>query len=185
MNPNDFIRNIVTDTKIKLSDEFDRNFERKAFFDKKWPATKLRNTKGSLMVRSGNLRRSIQSPKTSNTGIIWTSSLPYSNIHNKGGEIVVTEKMKRFFWAMYYKTSGALTRIKSGELSSNQRNMRIKSEAEQWKALALQKVGAKMKIEKRQYLGHHPQIDKFLKEIVDKNIKDLNDDWKHNYLINR
>jgi hypothetical protein len=27
----------------------------------------------------------------------------YTQIHNEGGEIVVTEKMKAFFWAKYYE----------------------------------------------------------------------------------
>lgn len=185
MQPNDFVKRLVTDTKIKLSEEFDRNFERKAFFDKKWSPTKLHNNRGSLMVRSGMLRRSIRSPKTTTRGITWSSSQPQAKILNEGGEIVVTEKMKKFFWAMYYKSSGGLTKTKTGRVAATQKNQRLSGEASQWKALALQKVGSRMKIEQRQYLGHHPQIDKFLKEIIDRNFRDLNDDFKHNFLLYR
>ena len=36
MQPRDFLKQVMTDTKVKLSEEFDSNFERKAFFDKRW-----------------------------------------------------------------------------------------------------------------------------------------------------
>src|SRR5690606_38490895 len=102
------IKNFIKDIEVDLNDEFDRNFERKAFFDKPWSQTKLSNSRGSLMMRSGNLRNSISS-KISDNSITWTSSLPYASIHNEGGEITVTQKMKAFFWAMYYKSAGAIS----------------------------------------------------------------------------
>ncbi|PIF44909.1 hypothetical protein CLU96_1907 [Chryseobacterium sp. 52] len=185
MQPKDFLKQVMTDTKVKLSEEFDKNFERKAFFDKKWADAKLKNNRGSLMVRSGMLRRSIRGPKMLTNSINWSSSQPQAKMLNEGGYVVVTEKMKRFFWAMYYKSSGGLTKIKSGELASNQRNQRLSGEAAQWKALALQKVGSRMKIEQRQFLGHHPQVDKFIKEIVDRNFRELNNDFSHNFLLYR
>ncbi len=98
-------------------------------------------------------------------------------ICNNGGKIKVTEKMKRFFWAMYYKTSGALSRTKSGAISNNKRNKRLSDEASQWKALALQKTGKLMTVEQRQFIGHHPQVDKFVKEIINKNFDDFNTDF--------
>lgn len=106
MKPEEFLQNTLTDIKVKLTEVFDKNFERKAFFNEKWKNTKLRNNRGSLMIRSGKLRAAIQS-KLTPTGIQFTSSMPYAEIHNKGGEITVTAKMKRFFWAMYYKALGA------------------------------------------------------------------------------
>ena len=35
MTPKDFLKQTLTDIKVKLGEEFDRNFERKAFFDEK------------------------------------------------------------------------------------------------------------------------------------------------------
>lgn len=186
MQPRDFLKQVMTDTKVKLSEEFDRNFERKAFFDKRWPATKLKNNRGSLMARTNMLRRSIRSPKTLTNSITWSSSQPQAKILNEGGYVVVTEKMKRFFWAMYYKASGAQNfDVKKRTASNKNRNQRLTTEAAQWKALALQKVGSRMKIEQRQYLGHHPNIDRFIKEIIDRNFTELNNDFSHNFLINR
>lgn len=176
MTEKEFLKHIITDVKVKLSSEFDKNFERKAFFDKKWKTTKLMNRRGSLMVRSGKLRRG-NIAKENYNGINWSNSMPHADLHNNGGKIKVTDKMKRFFWAMYYKTSGALTKTKSGAISNNKRNRRMSDEASQWKALALQKTGKLMTIEQRQFIGNHPQVEKFVKEIINKNFDDFNADF--------
>lgn len=165
MSLDNFLKNVLTDVRIELTEEFDRNFERKAFFDKAWKGSKLVNKRGSLMARTNNLRRSIRSRQGSND-INWSSSLPYASIHNDGGQMVVTDKMKRFFWAMYYKASGA------GK-GKGERATRLTIEAEQWKALALQKTGAVMNIEKRQFIGDHPQVRTSVERIVDLNFKEL------------
>lgn len=167
MNPKEFNKNILSDIRVDLTEEFDRNFERKGFFTNKWRGTNLPNRRGSLMMRTGNLRRSIRSKQTSNE-INWSSSLPYASINNEGGEIVITDKMKRFFWAMYYKASGAAK-------GKGERAQRLSAEAQQWKNLALQKVGAKMKIEKRQFIGDHPIVRQRIEDIVDKNMLELKD----------
>lgn len=166
MNPNDFIKNIISDLRVDLTEEFDRNFERKGFFDKKWRGTNLPNQRGSLLMRSGKLRRSIVSKQTK-TQVIWSSSLPYASINNNGGEIVVTDKMKSFFWAMAYKAGMAAGKGKS------ERSKRFSAEAQQWRNLALQKVGAKMKIEQRQFIGDHPIVRQRIEDVVGVNFKEL------------
>lgn len=173
MTPKDFFKQTLTDIKVKLGEEFDRNFERKAFFDEKWPATKLTYHRGSLMMRTGRLRKSLLSPKVTSNGIIWSSSLPYADIHNNGGEIRVTPQMHKFFWAKYYQTSSATTKKKNGEASSSARNRKLSIEAEQWKALALKPIGSIIKIEKRQFIGSHPQVDKHIKEVINHNFEEL------------
>ncbi len=149
MNPNDFLKKILQDVKVDASQHFDRNFERKAFFNQKWPASRMQNNRGSLMMRTGALRRSIRSNIQGNQ-IVWKSSLPYGSLHNEGGEIIVTDKMKRFFWAMFYKSDGAITMKREGsgnvKMRNTERNRKLSSEAEQWKAMALQKTGKKMKV---------------------------------------
>ncbi len=173
MTPKDFLKQTLTDIKVKLGEEFDRNFERKAFFDEKWPATKLTYHRGSLMMRTGRLRKSLLSPKVTSNGIIWSSSLPYADIHNNGGEIRVTPQMRKFFWAKYYQTSSATTKKKNGEASSSARNRKLSIEAEQWKVLALKPIGSIIKIEKRQFIGSHPQVDKHIKEVINHNFGEL------------
>jgi len=168
----DFIKNILSDVRIELTDEFDKNFERKAFFDKPWENTKIPNRKGSLMMRTGKTRRSVRSKQTNNE-INWSSSLPHASLMNEGGEIIVTEKMKRFFWAMFYKANGAVTKTAKGDTRNNQRNKKLSEEAATWKALALQKVGAKMKVKQRQFIGDHPQVRQCIDQVVDRNMKEL------------
>lgn len=176
MNPKDFIKNILSDVRVDLNEEFDRNFERKGFFDKKWRGTNLPNQRGSLMMRSGKLRRSIMSKQNGNS-VSWSSSLPYASIHNEGGEIVVTAKMKSFFWAMFYKADGAITmkRTASKEvvMRETKRNKSLSSEAQQWKNLALMKVGSKMKIEQRQFIGDHPVVRQRIEDVIGINMKEL------------
>jgi phage gpG-like protein len=168
MNPKDFLNEILKDVEIDLTQEFDRNFERKAFFNKKWPQVKHANSRGSLLMRTGRLRRSVKSGRTA--GLIrWSSNLPYASIHNEGGEITVTSKMKSFFWAMFYKSSKAI-----GKKSKSKRAVKLSGEASKWKALALLKIGTKLKIEQRQFIGWHPEVDRRIKKVVNYNVQQLN-----------
>jgi phage gpG-like protein len=117
------------------------------------------------MLRTGAGRRSIKST-IEGEAIVWQSSLPYMALHNEGGEITVTPKMLKFFWAMYYKASNAVTKTKKGKVSNTQRNRKLTTESAIWKNLALMKVGSKIKIPKRQFIGNHPQVDASVKPVV-------------------
>lgn len=163
MKPNQIIELFIQDVAVELTDEFDRNFERKAFFDEAWPAEKLANSRGSLMTRTGTLRQSINHTVL-NDIITWQSSLPYASIHNTGGEIKVTQNMKKFFWAMFYKNGGK--DLKEDELST---------EAKQWKYLALMKVGSILKMPKRQFIGEHPQVHGVIQDVFNDMEDELNE----------
>lgn len=163
----DLIKRIVEDTAIDLTQAFDKNFESKSFFNKKWKNTNYPNSRGSLLLRSGKLRRSIRQD-TSNGRIRWKSALPYASIQNDGGQIEVTAKMISFFWAMFYKSNGAAGKGKG------ERNKKLSAEAQKWKALALQKVGTVMTVEQRQFIGWHPQVDVRIKKIVNNNLAEVN-----------
>lgn len=139
MTTDQLISNILQDIEVELSDEFDRNFSQGSFFGDPWP--NKRSGEPSHLISSGKLRRSIRSQIIKN-GVRWTSSEVYAAIHNEGGTITVTEKMKKYFWAMYAKT----------KLPS-------------WKRMALMKVGKKIKIPKRQFIGI-PSILSFITRFV-------------------
>ena len=47
---NDLMRNILSDLRVEVLDEFNQNFTRKAFFDQPWPARKM--DKGCLLYTS-------------------------------------------------------------------------------------------------------------------------------------
>jgi len=176
----DLTGDLLKGIEVDLSEAFDRNFERKAFFDRAWDERKLFNPNGTLLnVRGGGgLRGSLRSVRGSGQ-VSWLSSLPYASIHNEGGEIKVTAKMKRFFWAMYYKSSGAVSETKGGATRKNQRNERLNQEAAKWKALALMPVGKAIKIPERRFIGHHPQVDGIVKENADLMAKRIDTDIKN------
>lgn len=157
MDLDKFLQNVIQDVKVDLVDEFDRNFERKAFFDEKWQQTKFHNRIGSLMIRRGNLRNSINADIQGNK-IIFSSSLPYASIHNEGGELTVTTKMKKYFWAKHIE-------------AKNTKNI---IEAEQFKAIALKPIGSKIIIPKRQFIGNHPKVKEAVERAVNANLEELN-----------
>lgn len=165
------LRQILRDIQVELADEFDRNFERQGFFSESWKRRKgpLRQN-GHILVDSGALRRSIRT-KRSDTGVEFTSDLPYASIHNDGGSIKVTARMKRFFWARYYAASGSFGRRKDGSLRRDRRTVRLVSEAEFWKLMALKPVGSEIRIPKRQFIGNSPEVERSVTEIIEQNIE--------------
>lgn len=168
-----FVHTILTDLKVELMDEFDMNFMRKAFFDKSWPEVKHRNRRGSLMLRSGALRRGNRA-QVIQGGIRFSNSLPYARIHNEGGSITITRKMQKYFWAMYYSLAGRVTySVKTKAAQNNQKNRMLSSEAEYWKSLALKKVGTKLKVPERRFIGPHPNVDRAVKTVCDANFMEL------------
>jgi phage gpG-like protein len=167
-----FFKAVLKDVKTDISDEFDRNFERKAFFDQKWPGAKYPTSRGSLMMRTGALRRGNQSRVQGNT-IVFTNSQPASEIHNEGGSITVTAAMKKAFWAMYYKASGKVKSKKNG--TATRATQRFIADAAFWKNMALMKVGSKINMPKRQFIGSHPQVDISVKRVVDSHIHIIED----------
>ena len=65
------IADTLDDICVELLDEFDRNFERKAFFSKAWQRKRpgYRANK-SLLLDTGNLRRSIRAHTTRNSVVL-------------------------------------------------------------------------------------------------------------------
>ena len=85
---------ILRDARIKLTSMFDNNFREQGFFGDKWVATKVSKTnkagkKGSILLVTGALRRSIRSHIRGNS-VVFTSHLPYASVHNEGGKGSVT-----------------------------------------------------------------------------------------------
>lgn len=162
---------LLKDIQVELDDEFDRNFERKAFFTASWKPAK-HNTIGSLMMRTGALRKSIRSVVVGTNSVKWQSSLPYAELHNNGGDITVTAKMKKYCWYRYIMATGGVQTTKKGAPRKSRSNERLSQEAAFWKAMALKKEGSVIHIPKRQFIGSHPVIDQSVKRIADK--------WFHN-----
>lgn len=150
LDTNKLKADILEDMRVELSDEFDRNFERKGFFSDKWKPRAHNYPKGSLLAVSNNMRKSTQG-QVSGNGVRFTSSLPYTALHNEGGKITVTAKMKRFFWYKYKETKD-----------------------ESWKYMALMKVGRVIEIPQRRFIGPGPDTDRLIHEVIDKNLEKYN-----------
>lgn len=84
---------------------YKERFTEKSWDGEPWTPAKHPPGRGSLMVRSGALMRSIRPTLVSATEVrigAGNDRVPYARIHNEGGVIrqVPTAKQRRFFWAM-------------------------------------------------------------------------------------
>ncbi|RXE68890.1 phage virion morphogenesis protein [Sangeribacter muris] len=150
LDPNKLKADILSDMRVELSDEFDRNFERKGFFSDKWKPRAHDYSRGSLLLVSSAMRRSAQG-KVSGNGVRFSSSLPYTTLHNEGGKITVTAKMKRFFWAKFKGTGD-----------------------DAWRRMALMKVGKVITMPERRFIGDGPETQRIIREAIDRNLKQFN-----------
>lgn len=87
-NKKDFkqvLNETLQDIKVNVGEEFDKNFERKAFFDQKWKPRKSKKAKGSLMIATGTLRNSIKTrARVKGNSIEFSSNVAYASVHNEG-----------------------------------------------------------------------------------------------------
>lgn len=172
---------IIRDIEVELKDEFDKNFERQAFFSEKWARRKspLRPG-GSILIDTAELSRGLES-RIICDGVVIYSDVPYGKIHNEGGEIKVTAKMKRFFRAKFYEAQGIKKKtrkprpdkktLSDGAFFHWTEKMNLTTEAKFWRGLALMKIGKTIKIPKRQFVGPSPEIENAINEIIDNNIE--------------
>lgn len=185
---NRLIRVTLKDIKVEALDEFDRNFEREAFFNDKWARRKYNDDESrGLLIKTGNLRRSITGRITDRDSVVIETTQPYAKIHNEGGTITVTRKMKKYFWWKYITITGSkrmkagipityserFSRKKDGTLRNTKRNRALTEEAEFYRRMAMKKNGSKITIPKRQFIGNHPDLEKLLKEIFYNNAKNF------------
>lgn len=166
------VNNILRDVQVELRDEFDRNFSRQGFFGEQWARRKspLAKAGSAILTGTGALRRSITS-RISDNSLTFSSDLPYAALHNEGGEIRVTPRMRRFFWAKYYAARGSFGYRKDGRKRQNKRNAYLTEEAAFWRAMALKPVGSSIQMPRRQFLGTHPKLEQLVREIIEENVE--------------
>jgi len=131
---------------------FKSSFVNQGFTDtslKKWDGRKggPKNKGRAILVDRAILKRSIRIKEVtgSNATIGVDGAIKYAQIHNEGGTINITPKMRRFFWAMYYKFGGKLK--KPPEAALYWRNLALTSKTE-------------ITIPKRQFIGDSRTLDK-------------------------
>ena len=160
---------LLKDIQKELNEEFDRNFERKAFFTTAWK-TGVRN-KNSLLMASGALRKAMKLSVINGNEIRWEASYPYAEYHNSGATITVTKKMRGWFWYQFRLVTGG-------------NNKNLNADALFWRSLGLKKVGSIIIIPKRQFIGTHPVVESCINDVVNEwfnnDVKQFIDDQLNN-----
>lgn len=172
------MRDTLKDIKVELDDEFQQNFRREAFFSDKWQRRKYDDGSNRKVLqglgKSGvHLSQIAASGRIEGSKVVYSSTLPYAAIHNEGGTITVTAKMKRYFWAKYIEATGSFSYKKDGQQRNTQRQRKLSADSEFYKAMALKKAGDKIKIPKRQFIGMHPSLNAAITEIIEKNLDEF------------
>lgn len=104
-------RNKVPDMiAIQAVNFFKRNFELQGFVDngvEKWktlsnPADRSRQ----ILRKRGTLKNAIRKIKAERSKVVVGvgADVKYAALQNNGGQVLITPKMRRYFWAMYKQT---------------------------------------------------------------------------------
>ena len=97
--------------------------------------------------------------KIEDTAVHVLSDLDYSLIHNEGGDIPVTRKMRRFFWSKFYAAGG-----------KGAKDGKIPPLAKKWLYLALAAQNKKkFKMPKRMYIGESNKLN----DVITKKIESI------------
>ncbi|MBS1641325.1 MAG: phage virion morphogenesis protein [Bacteroidetes bacterium] len=158
-NAKDYLQKKVTTViGVEAVKHFKNNFQLEGFIDsalKKWESRKIKRLGSTdnqkILSKSGELADSIDFRIELSTIIIYSDKI-YAQIHNEGGKITVTDKMRKYFWAMYY-----LAKKESNTIA-----------AEQYKGMALAKV---IVMPKRKFMGDSAVLNEAIRN---KLMRDLN-----------
>lgn len=161
-------------------DHFQDNFRQGGFQDngtQAWQRKKRPDKYGPLMSSRQNLYGSIYYHPDDYRVTVGTE-VTYAAIHNEGGDIVVTERMKRFFRAKAYEAAGTFGRKKTnGTTPKKQKTISdrqfyawmhtatLTPEAEFWCALSMKPVGSTIRIPRRRFLGTSPEVEQAVRNI--------------------
>lgn len=139
---------------------FKESFVKGGFTDssfKQWSKSNNPMAGKRTLYKSGNLMRSIKKQSATMNKVVVIADSEYADIHNSGGTITVTAKMKKFFWAKYYEFD------KKG------------AKAEYCKGMALKPVGSKIKIPQHQFMGNSQTLmnnfDQWFGEVIKNQIE--------------
>lgn len=169
-------------------DHFQTGFRQGGFQDngtQAWQRKKRPDKYGPLMSSRQNLYGSIYY-RPDDYRVTVGTEVPYAAIHNEGGEIIVTARMKRFFRAKAYEAAGTFGRKKTnGTTPKKQKSISdrqfyawmhtatLTPEAEFWCALSMKPVGATIKIPKRQFIGESLELTDKINTTIENEINKI------------
>lgn len=144
----------------------DGNFKAQGWQGQSFQKWKPNKRKGRILVNKGHLRNATY--YISGIAMVTIKNTqPYANIHNEGGniKIPVTDKMRKFAWAMYYKNGGGKTKGKSARAMLRNQN------ADNWKGLALtKKTYLNINIDQRQFAPTKSNPSPVLNQAVERGV---------------
>lgn len=168
---------------------FKDNFTEGGFFGQTWQEPirrKLsfngaRGQYGTLQSGSSHLMRSFEKDIKTPGRVVIRNPVEYAAIHNDGGTITVTAKMKRYFMAKFIETkrSMSLTKVRK-KLSRNKYNRGLSREAQFYLAMAHKKEGSQIRMPKRRFMGNHPVLQKKINDIIYNELKKFIEDYGRN-----
>lgn len=123
---------------------------------------------GAVLQKRGKLRNSIRTERATKGRVLITaggSAAPYAKLHNEGGEIEITPKMRKYFWAMHYK---AKKQAEKRPDSKSKRQKALTKNAEFWMAMAMKTTPIKMP--QREFIGYSPRLAAVLRSALVKAI---------------
>ncbi len=157
---------------------FKESFVKGGFTDasfQKWQQSNGPLAGKRTMYNRGSLMRSIKKQTVTMEKVVVIADSPYAAIHNQGGYIVVTTRMKKYFWAKFYELSGSVSVNKQGAVSLNKKNVSIGKKAMFCRAMALKTVGSRIKIPQHQFMGHSKALmnnfDLWFGEVIRKQVE--------------
>lgn len=129
-----------------------------------------------LLKKRGGLQRSITYRRTGEDVVTIQSNKPYSKLMQEGGIIKVTAKMRKFFWAMYYKYAVKVVyNIADRGVKNTKGNNKQNAEAEFWFKMAMAK---QVTIKARPFLYDTPELSSRMDDYFEAEIANLFIDLK-------
>lgn len=133
-------------------------------------AYELKNRKGrSILVQTGNLRRSIEIKNIGKDSVEIASDIDYAKTHNEGEEITITPQMRKFFWYKYYEANKRTKTTKKGTVSQSKANIQTTNDAAFWKNMAIKQD--KIKIPRRQFIGNSKRLKNIVLKTIENELK--------------
>lgn len=99
------------------------------------------------------------------------NQVDYAQIHNDGGRIKVTAKMKRYFWYRYSAAKGARLTKKRGGLRKTKGNEALTREAMFWRNMALKREGSLIRMPRRHFFGPDANMSKEIRKIIERELQ--------------
>ena len=170
-------------------DHFQDNFRRGGFVNgglHPWPkarrlssgGTSAASQYGTLLSGRNHLFNSIKYIP-SDYRVKVANEVVYAPLHNWGGtvSVSVTDRMRRFAWAKFYKASGKTAKAGTGQKNGRKggkKQQTANPQASFWKNLALtKKKKLNIRIPQRQFLGGSKELTEKINERIEKEIRNI------------